>query len=45
MPGIKKRMKEDSGLYLKTLWNELRHIGYPGGYSTLSVHCLFTLGL
>jgi hypothetical protein len=33
---IKKRMKEDSCLYLKTLWNELRHMGYPGGYSTLS---------
>jgi transposase len=33
---IKKRMEEDDGLYLKTLWSELRHMGYPGGYSTLS---------
>jgi len=29
-------MEEDDGLYLKTLWNELRHMGYPGGCSTLS---------
>jgi transposase len=33
---IKKRMEEDDSLYLKTLWSELRHRGYPGGYSTLS---------
>ena len=33
---IKKRLEEDSGLYLKTLWSELRQMGYPGGYSTLS---------
>jgi len=29
-------MEEDDGMYLKTLWSELRHMGYPGGYSTLS---------
>jgi transposase len=33
---IKKRMEEDDGLYLKTLWSELRQMGYPEGYSTLS---------
>lgn len=33
---IKKRMEEDDSLYLKTLWSELRNMGYPGGYSTLS---------
>jgi len=33
---IKKRLEEDSSLYLKALWSELRQMGYPGGYSMLS---------
>jgi len=33
---IRKRIEEDANLYLKTLWSELRLMGYPGGYSTLS---------
>ncbi|MES2653389.1 MAG: ISL3 family transposase [Bacteroidota bacterium] len=33
---IRKRLQEDPSLYLKTLWTELRSLGYNGGYSTLS---------
>lgn len=33
---IKKRMGEEPGLLLKTLWCELKEQGYPGAYSTLA---------
>ena len=35
-PYIKQRMEEEPGIYLTTLWNELKEQGYPGAYTTLS---------
>ena len=35
-PFIKKRMEEEPDLFLITLWNELKVIGYPSAYTTLS---------
>src|SRR5690606_31494315 len=35
-PYIKQRMEGDPGIYLKTLWNEIKELGYPGAYTTFS---------
>lgn len=35
-PYINRRMEEAPPLYLKTLWNELKQLGYQGAYTTLS---------
>lgn len=35
-PYINRRMEEAPALYLKTLWNELKQLGYQGAYTTLS---------
>ncbi|MEQ9442959.1 MAG: ISL3 family transposase [Cyclobacteriaceae bacterium] len=35
-PFIKKRMEEEPNLFLITLWKELKAVGYPGAYTTLS---------
>lgn len=35
-PYIRRRMQEDKSIYLRTLWGELKNLGYSGAYSTLS---------